>query len=276
MSTVLAALDTTAAARPVMETAVEMGRLMGAGVEVLHVREAPFEPTETPESLAAAGEIPFRLAEGEVGPALLAAAAEPDVQLVVVGARATPGGRRPLGRTASYILEHAVKPVVVVPPELRPPHEIRHLLVPLEGTDASSRPVLEHLAPLLPPGVEVRVLHGFTDTTLPAMLDRPEYDMDTLGHEFLMRHFPFPAEVELRSGTVPGLVIEASREHGTDLIVMSWSQDSSPGRAGVVQQVLSSSSVPVLILPVGDQAAGATAAGDGYDGKETARDSSKP
>jgi len=250
MSIVLAALDTTAAARPVLETALRMGRLIGAGVEALHVRAEPLEPIETPESLALGSEIPFRLLEGEIGPTLIAAVEAPGVQLVVIGARATPGGRRPIGHTASYVLEHVSKPVVIVPPEVTTPHEIHHILIPLEGTYTSSRPVLEELAPLLPADVEIRVLHGFTETTLPAMLDRPEYDLDILGQEFLRRHFPHPAHVELRSGSAPELIVEATREQRTDLIVLSWSQDSSPGKAKVIQEVLSASSVPVLLLPL--------------------------
>jgi len=250
MSIVLAALDTTAAARPVLETAVRMGRLIGAGVEALHVRAVPLEPIDTPESLAQSGEIPFRVLEGEIGPTLLAAVEAPEVRLLVIGARATPGGRRPIGRTARHILEHVCKPVVVVPPEVMSPHEIHHILIPLEGTYASSRPVLEELAPLLPADVEIRVLHGFTEATLPAMLDRPEYDLDILGQEFLRRHFPHPAHVDLRSGSAPELVVESAREHRTDLIVLSWSQDSSPGKARVIQEVLSASSVPVLLLPL--------------------------
>ncbi len=250
MSIVLAALDTTAAARPVLETAVRMGRLIGAGVEALHVRAVPLEPIDTPASLAQSGEIPFRVLEGEIGPTLLAAVEAPEVRLLVIGARATPGGRRPIGRTARHILEHVCKPVVVVPPEVMSPHEIHHILIPLEGTYASSRPVLEELAPLLPADVEIRVLHGFTEATLPAMLDRPEYDLDILGQEFLRRHFPHPAHVDLRSGSAPELVVESAREHRTDLIVLSWSQDSSPGKARVIQEVLSASSVPVLLLPM--------------------------
>jgi hypothetical protein len=251
MSTVLAALDATAAARPVLETAVRIGRLTGAGVEVVHVRTGPAEPIETPESLAARSEVPFRVLEGVAGPALVAAVAAPRVLMVVIGARATPGGRRPIRHTASHILEHVDKPGVVVPPEVVAARRIGHLLLPLEGTEASSRPVLERLVPLLVDDVELSVLHVFTEATLPAMLDRPEYDLEVLGREFLSRHFPRAARVVLRPGPVAARVAEVARERRSDLVVLSWSQNSSPGRAVVVREVLGASAIPVLLLPVG-------------------------
>ena len=46
------------------------------------------------------------------------------------------------------------------------------------------------------------------------------------------------------------LVAEMSQAHGADLIVLSWSQDSSHGRARVVREVLGASALPVLLLPV--------------------------
>jgi hypothetical protein len=44
-------------------------------------------------------------------------------------------------------------------------------------------------------------------------------------------------------------VAEVSEEHRADLIVLSWSQDTSPERARVVREVLGASVLPVLLLP---------------------------
>ena len=57
-------------------------------------------------------------------------------------------------------------------PEAISPGVIRRLLLPLEGTEMSSQPVLERLLPLLVADIELVVLHVFTDATLPVMLDR--------------------------------------------------------------------------------------------------------
>jgi len=40
-----------------------------------------------------------------------------------------------------------------------------------------------------------------------------------------------------------------SEEHRADLIVLSWSQVTSPERARVVREVLGASVLPVLLLP---------------------------
>jgi nucleotide-binding universal stress UspA family protein len=250
MSIVLAALDTTAAARPVLETAVRIGELIGAEVEVVHVHGGPRDSIETAESLSARAGVRFRLLEGPVESALLGAISAPDVLAAVIGARSTTGGRRPVGRTALHILQHADKPVVVVPPEAVAPIAFRRLLVPLDGTEVSSRPVLEWLWPLLATDAELVVLHVFTDRTLPAMLDRPVRDTEMLGREFLTYHLPHAAHIEFRPGPVAARVAEVSREHAADLIVLSWSQDSSGGRAGVVREVLGAAACPVLLLPV--------------------------
>ena len=37
---------------------------------------------------------------------------------------------------------------------------------------------------------------------------------------------------------------------GADLVVLSWSRDTSAGRATVVREVLGASALPVLLLPV--------------------------
>ncbi len=251
MRTVLAALDASAAARPVLETALGIARLTGATVEAVHV---PDGSVETPESLATRSGVPFRLLDGPIEPALLDASAGPDVIAAVLGARATPGGRRPTGPTALRLLERASKPIVVVPPEAVgvSPRPFRRLLLPLEGTQLSSRPVAECLCPLIVGDVELLVLHVFTATTMPRVLDRPGRDLQLLGGEFLARYCPNATQIELRTGSVSSQVGAVCRDEDADLIVLSWSQDSSAGHATVIRDVLSHATVPVLLLPVDD------------------------
>lgn len=141
MRTVIAAVDASAAARPVVETALSVGALTGATVEAVHVGDGQIE---IPEWLAAQSGVSLRVLDGAVEPSLLRTVGEKEVIAAVFGARSAPGGRRPAGRTAMHVLERATKPIVVVPPDAvgvsaRP---IRRLLVPLEGTSESSRPVL--------------------------------------------------------------------------------------------------------------------------------------
>ena len=76
MTIVLAALDSSTAARPVLDTAIRIAELTGMGVEAVHVRGGP---TETPETLTARRAVRLRLAEGPVDAALLAAIRDPEV-----------------------------------------------------------------------------------------------------------------------------------------------------------------------------------------------------
>jgi nucleotide-binding universal stress UspA family protein len=244
VSVVLAALDPGEGARVVLDTAVQFGRLTGADVEAVSVGSAP---PAMADALATSGGVPFRLLDGPVVASLLAALGAPDVIAAVIGARARPGGRRPVGQTAHEILQSARKPVVVVPLEVSASGAFERLLIPLEGTEESSRAVLDRLCPLLVTTVELVVLHAFTEATLPTMLDRPAYALDILAKEFLTRHCPYSTRVEFCAGPVAQRVVEMSREH--DLVVLSWSQVSSPGRAQTVREVLDASTVPVLLLP---------------------------
>ena len=251
MRTVLAALDASAAARAVLETALGIAELTGATVEAVHVH---YGSTDTPESLASRSGVPFRLLDGATEPALLDALAGPDVIAAVLGARATPGGRRPTGHTALRVLERANKPIVVVSPESVgvSPRPFHRLLLPLEGTESSSRPVTECLCPLIVGDVELLVLHVFTADTMPRVLDRPERDLQLLGGEFLARYCPNATQIALRTGSVGSQVGAACRDESADLVVLSWAQEASAGHAAVVRDVLSHAAVPVLLLPVDD------------------------
>jgi nucleotide-binding universal stress UspA family protein len=249
MRTVLAALDTTPAARPVLETALGLAELTGANVEAIHIRDGP---VDTPEWLAARGAVPLHVLEGPVQVGLLAAIADPAAILAVFGARATPGGRRPVGRTALRILEQTSKPIVVVPPEAVgvSPRPFRRLHIPLEGSEHSSRSVAQSLYPLIVNDIEVVVLHVFTKDTVPRALDRPERDLSLWGDEFLARFCPEATHIELRAGSVGDRVTEVCADQDIDLVVLSWSQDSSPGHARVIREVLGHSNIPILLLPV--------------------------
>lgn len=249
MRRVLAALDSSPAARPVLETALGIGRLTGAETEAVHVGN---DHVETLEALAATSAVPLRLVRGPVRRAVLDAVAAPHVVAAVVGARATPGGRRPTGRTALGVVEGTNKPTIVVPPDAVgvSPRPFRRLLLPLEGSEESSRSVLEGLWPLVVDEVELVVLHVFTASTVPRVLDHPGRDLELLGSEFLAHYCPPAARIEWRTGPVGAGVREVCSEQEADLIVLSWSQDSSAGHAAVVRDVLGCSTVPVLLLPV--------------------------
>jgi nucleotide-binding universal stress UspA family protein len=249
MSITLACLDTTHTAESVLGTALRVGEMTGTDVEAVHVAAGANESPKLPSDHTS---VPLHLVSGPLEPVLLTAIQEPEVLTAVVGAKATSAGQRQLGTTARHIIEHSSKPVVIVPPGLIALGALRRILIPLEGTESSSRPVLEGLLPLLVTDVELIVLHVFTEATQPTMLDHPWRDLEMIGKEFLTRHLPrHEARIELRPGPVGGCVAEVCEERGADLIVLSWSQDSTGGRARVIREVIGSVNRPVLLLPLG-------------------------
>lgn len=256
---VLAALDASAAARSVLDTAGELARVVDGQVDAVHVRQ---DRAETPRATAEWAGVALRVLDPPVEEALLAAAAAPDVALVVIGARGSAVGRRPLGRTALRLVGAMGKPVAVVPPEAVGPRPLRRLVVPLEGTEASSGAVFEALGRLVVAPVEVIALHVFTEATLPKMMDRPVRDLEMIGAEFLARNLPGAARVEFRTGAVDRRVIEVCTTEDADLVVLSWSQDISSGRAAVVRGLLGHCRVPVLLLPLAPGLSTASAEGN--------------
>lgn len=251
MKRIIAALDNSAAARPVLETALGLGALAGLPVDAVSVGGEPARSSTT--ALVARQGLGLRVLADPVEEALLEAASAEDVAALVIGARGTPGGRRPAGHVALRVMAESGKPVVVVPPDSvgACPRQFKRVLVPLEGSEESSKPVFDLLSTLVPPDVELVVLHVFTTATTPRFFDRPEHDLDLLGDEFLGRHAPWPgARIEWRTGSAGGQVADACGDAEADLVVLAWSQDISVGHAAVVREVVTRSRIPVLLLPL--------------------------
>lgn len=248
MSIVLAALDASPTDQSVLDTALRIAVLTTTDVEAVHVTSAHNEAVKARTDRA---QVPLRLLSGPPEPALLGAVEAPDVVAAVIGSKAALDDRRLLGTTARRIVERSTKPVVVVPPDFVCPDVFRRLLIPLEGTEASTQPVLKVLLHLVTADVELIVVHVFSASTAPAMLDHPWRDLEILGKEFLSRHLPQQqASIELRRGHVGTQVAEVCQEYGADLIVLSWLQDSSAGRARRAREILGAAQLPILLLPV--------------------------
>ena len=127
---VLAAIDCSAAARPVLSAAKAMAALLGADVDALHVREQAWA---TKQAAADAAGVHLRLLSGRALERLIGEAGRPDVVAIVPGARATPVGP----------VQRATSPRTSPPPvtdrsswchrECRVPVRLRRILVPLEA-----------------------------------------------------------------------------------------------------------------------------------------------
>jgi nucleotide-binding universal stress UspA family protein len=257
MTTLVAALDDSAAAAPTLRTALGLAELFDADVEALHVIDPTIESTPTTpttcEQVAAQLGVELHQRRGVPEDEIVAELRRGDVAAGVLGARRSAAGRRPAGHTALAVLQRAAKPVVVVPPDCRPPTDgvLRRVLVPLDGTETTARAV-EHTADLFAGrGVDVLALHVFDETTVPRFWDHPEHEPEEFAREFLRRYCRTEGtHLRLRTGDPGEAVLEAAADPEIDLVAMAWSQDLSPGHARTIRQVLAGCCTAMLLLPV--------------------------
>ncbi|MGZ4691747.1 MAG: universal stress protein [Acidimicrobiia bacterium] len=247
-SLVLAAIDSSAAARPVLEWAAVFARSLGCSVQALHVSEDGDDPTA---ALAAAAEIPLRTVTGDVIACLRSAVEDPRVVAMVLGGRGLPGGPRPAGHVALQVITDVVKPVILVPPDIAEPPQLRRALLPLEGTPGGGRIPESVLALLADAGIQIAAVHVDDDSSLPAYSDQVQHETEAFSHEFIARNVPTSVDVDLalRVGQPGRELLAESDESTSDLIVLAWSRDLSPGRAEVVRELLERSRIPVLLVP---------------------------
>lgn len=251
MTTVIAAIDNSAAARPVLAAASELAALLSADVEALHVRE---DGDRIAAAAAAAAHVPLRELADPPVESLVAAATGLEVSALVLGARAMPAVPTPLGHVALEVMTSLAKPLVVVPPEVRLPFALRRMLVPLDGTRETAVALGEVIGLARDSRVEVVVLHVHDERSLPPFSDQPQHETAAWEREFLCRCYPgIPDDLrlELRVGAPGESIIRVADEVDADLIALGWSQDLSPGRAVVVREVLGRSRAPVLLVPLG-------------------------
>jgi nucleotide-binding universal stress UspA family protein len=251
MTIILAAIDSSPAAQPVLQSAATLAATLGVPVVALHIAHDGSEPARL---LADHAGIPLRLATADrPAEAILEALNDDQVALAVIGARSHPSGPRPAGATALAVAARAGKPVVVVPPQLHgPPAPYLHrILVPLEGTSRTTLAVRQALASMATRGVELIGLHALDATTAPRFWDRPEHNHDTWSQEFAARYNPTPGgRLRLRTGRPAQAILAAAAAERADMIALGWRQDLTPPRAAVVREVLARTPVPVILLPI--------------------------
>jgi nucleotide-binding universal stress UspA family protein len=249
MSKVVAAIDNSAAAGPVLAVAAAFAELVGTEVEALH---AVGEEDRPPKGLPLHAGVPLREVPGPAVDAILAAGAPDDVAALVLGARGTPGGRRPVGATALAVITSLAKPVVVVPPDAAP-GQLGRVLVPLEGTLSTSHAPTTMLDLASARTVDVVVVHVHDEASLPSFTDQPQHETSAWAEEFVARYWPWGVDdvrLETRVGRADEEIIGAAADLGVDVIALGWEQELGAGRAEVVRAVLEHARIPVLLVPV--------------------------
>lgn len=253
---VLAALDQTAAAGPVLAASHEIARMLGADVAAVHVLQ---DGAQQVRELAAHEGVRLTELEGAPGRRLAEALEDEDAAGLVVGTRDLPEGGREIGSTALEVVTTARKPVFAIPPELPAGFAIRRVLVPLEGSLPTS---YAPYAALDVPGaeeVEVVILHVLEEQDVPAFSDQPQHEWEAYGREFLARYSLWPFEhvrFETRVGRPDEHILPVAKELDCDLIALAWAQELAPGRARIVRETLRRGRIPILLVPVRTAVAG--------------------
>lgn len=250
MSKVLAAIDNSVAARPVLSAAIAVAELLGVEVEAVHASEDGYR---TAVAAAEAAGVPFRVTETPGLLGLIEAAEGSEVTQVVLGARATRDGPRPAGHVALMLARSVRKPLVVVPPDVPLPVRLHRILVPLDGTRATADTLAATVRLACRSKLDVVALHVHEPAALPLFSDQPQHEFEDWAREFLCRYCPHPelVRLETRVGVVGEHVLDVARGVGADMIALGWSQQLDAGRAAVVREVLAGSSTPVLLVPIG-------------------------
>jgi hypothetical protein len=250
MPKVLAALDNSAAAWPVLAVAAETARLFGARLEAIHVRE-----DSGGFAVAAAEAADVRLVEPEaesVPAGLLEAGRSRAVVAVVLGAGGAGPERWPPGHVALELIVGLRKPVVVVPVSARGAYVLERILVPLDATRETAAALARIVERALECDLDVVVLHVHDERSLPPFADHGGHTAEAWSREFLARYCPDaePERLEVRVGRPDEHLTDVAARTEASMIALGWAQDLSVGRAAVVRGALARSPVPVLLVPV--------------------------
>lgn len=249
MTRLLAAVDNSAVARHVLETANAVAPMYGAAVDAVHVRE---NGSSTARAAAAAAGTELRELAGKPVERLIEAGPEDDAVGLVIGISTVRRPRRPPGHVALELLVALQKPLVLVPPRAPTPFRLARVLVPLDGTSTTAAALRETVELAGELEVEVDVLHVHDGERVPLFSDQPQHETESWAREFLARYCP-SAELErlhLRVGAPGEHVVQVAHEVHADVIALGWAQRLAPGRAAVVREALERSRIPLLLVPV--------------------------
>jgi nucleotide-binding universal stress UspA family protein len=265
---ILVPLDGSNRSHAALPVARVFSAIIGASLRIVHVSRHIF-----PEPMALASRLglgPDMLQGssldarvGEPAAEILAAAKEMSARLIVMCAH-TASQRPPaiLGATTLSVLRDTSCPVVLVSPEHKlGDWRLRRVLLPHDGTPATSGAAIPALQLVEQAGVElflILVAGGMTRATrgalmTPRYLDQPQHEWPAWVHEFMERlacHWPgadLRMHVHLRFGN-PGLeIVRMASEETIDLIVLTWKREWIDSRKNVLINVIRDAPGPTMV-----------------------------
>lgn len=251
---VLAALDGPPAEPAVLHVATVMGGLLRLPVRPVHVEPGPGLRGEARRSALG------RVARGEDGrivgrpeTVLAALAQATGATLTVLGASQRPhrpGTRRGSG-TALAVARRVLCPLLLVPSAATDWSGPRQVVTALDGTGRTALAAASALTAITTADTQSTPLH---------IGKRPGPAQLLNGHDVFQPHREEGAASDGHqrvAGVPPGQrVLKAVADTGSDLVVMVWSRRTRGPQGSAVLDVLASTSVPVLLVPLSVPLAG--------------------
>jgi nucleotide-binding universal stress UspA family protein len=246
MSTVLAAVDDSLSAGPVLTMAAAVAPVLGSTVEAVHV--GPSAGT-TARGFAERAGVPFRTEPGRALDRLVQLASD-DVTVVVVGSRDRTTGRTGLGHLVVELADRLPRPVLVVPPHCAPADRLRSVLVALEGTRRTPKPLRQAMSVASGSDLQLTVVHVEDESAVPSFSDSMAHEMADFATEYLARYWPEvpAARLALPLGDPVEMILATVEMVEPDLLVAGWPQGKGPAHGLVIREVLRRSPVPVLLV----------------------------
>jgi nucleotide-binding universal stress UspA family protein len=246
MTTVIAAIDNSMAARPVLAMASALAEIFGAEVRAMYISD---EEGLTERTSAETLGIEYCRCPGDPLEEICRAAEAADVVGVVVGAR----GKRAtghVGHLARQIADAVVKPVIVVPPEAEPATHLHNVVIAMEGNPHKARGLKSAVEVAAGADLDITVVHVDDETSIPSFSDQVAHDAEAYADEFLERylHGAKSAHLEMRIGVPAYEIIDLTCTTAVDLLAIGWPQSASADRGVVGHAVLDRSHVPVLLI----------------------------
>jgi nucleotide-binding universal stress UspA family protein len=248
MNKIVAAIDSSAAARPVLSMAVALGAVLGAEVDAIHVAD---DTEQTAGAMAESLGVAYTVLRGDPFDRIIERAAANDVVAIVVGARRRVRGSH-LGHLARQIADALQKPVLVVPPEAEPCERLHTVVIAMEGTPAKARSLKAAIDLASALELELIVVHVDDEESIPSFSDQVAHETEAYADEFLARYLPGApkARLEFRVGVPADEIIDLSESVTADLLAVGWPHTGDADRGAVAQEILDRSHVPVLLVAV--------------------------
>ena len=271
-------LDGTPCTPAALRVACTLRDLGAATLHVMHAAERSPPPRELIEQLgldaASLRGCVIHDAAGDVSRAVLELAARERARAIVLcTTSASDAPRRSLGEHARGVLAEATVPVVLVRPDaVRPDWELREVLLPHDGTPATTQAIRPAATIARDARAKLLALHvatpGKARTTaaprraepgslpVPRYVDQPQHEWPAWASEFLERLEatspldPGQVRLFLGQGETGSEVLRVAETEHADLIVLAWHGTLDPDHAQVFKALLRHAPCPLMVLRV--------------------------